>query len=217
MEFDMRRPDIKNKQGAPTIYNEKVGNDICRRLSEGETLSSITKSLGIAQNNIYDWVAAHKSFAEKYESARKHQAISLVNELLDNSNQLESERALGMKVRADIIRWYAGRVNPELFGDVKRLELKGEVRHQHIHELPTEQKKRIAESWLLSQQDSPGISAETTGPDIEVGVKVIEPNSAREVPARRVSTDTGAKRKPQRQQRKVSRKGKGLIEDDSTT
>ena len=101
-------------------------------------------------------------------------AKTLVEKLVDETSTLTNDQALAARVRADVIKWLAARYAPAEFGEVKRLELKGEVTHTHIHELPDHQKRKIAEAWLMSHaEDTPGITAETTGPDLE-GVAVRE-------------------------------------------
>jgi hypothetical protein len=103
----------------------------------------------------------------------------MVDKLVTETETLVSENALAARVKSDVVKWVAGRFNPEEFSDLKRIELKGEVNHKHTHELAIEQKRRIAESWLISQEQDaplPVITAETTGPDLPAleGVAVRE-------------------------------------------
>jgi len=157
----------KKQTGRPTVYTQKISDEIVKRVSNGETLSVVVKDLGLYQDSVYAWLKKHKDFSERYRQAKENQAVSLLNELLDESKELKNDRALAVRVRADIVRWYAGKVNPETFGDTKRIELKGEITHKHIHELADYQKRKIAEAWLMSQaDDSQGITSETTGPNL---------------------------------------------------
>ena len=180
-----------NKQkGRPSIYTKQIDNEIIKRISNGETLSVIAKDLGFYQDCVYEWMNKHKDFADRYNKAREKQAASLINELIDETKELQNDRALAMRVRSDLLKWYAARVAPTEFGEVKRVELKGEITHTHIHDLADHQKRKIAEAWLLSQvEDSPAISVETTGPDLPalegVAVREIQDGDKGIVPERK--------------------------------
>lgn len=179
---------IPKKRGRPTIYTKVLGETICQRLSNGETLSAIVKDIGIHQDDIYKWVNRHADFAESYKIAKEHQSVSLLNELLDDSKGLENDRALAVRVRADIVRWYASKVNPGTFGDTKKLELKAEITHTHVHNLAPAQRRRIAEAWMLSQQGDDGLVIEgETVPELEsVGVQTVaDEGESRVVPRRK--------------------------------
>jgi hypothetical protein len=181
----------RKKQGRPTRFTEKLGSEICRRISEGETLKSICKDLNLHFENVLEWTEDHKSFGEAYIRARRNMAINMVDGMIENVAVLENDRALAARVQADVVRWTAQRFAPEMFADSKRIELKGEVTHTHIHSLEDHQKRKIAEAWLMSQQDdSPGISAETSGPDLEaVAVREIC-ETEQGVPPKRKRTST---------------------------
>ncbi len=124
-------------------------------------------------------------FSERYHSARSRMARTLLDSLLDEAKTVEPERALLLKTKAGIIQWAISRFNPKEFSDSKRIELQGQINHVHTHQLPDEQKRRIAEAWLMSKQmdDSPGIVSETTGPDL-VGVSTVD-EPTRELPKRK--------------------------------
>ena len=141
--------------------------------------------MGFSVESVYRWADKYPEFREKYDRSRKDQATSLISQLVDEfQTNLTNENALAARTKSDLFRWIAGRASPSEYGDSKRIELSGEVNHRHTHELTVDQKRRIAESWLISQQpDTFGITAETTGPDIP-GVSVVsEPE--REIPKRK--------------------------------
>jgi hypothetical protein len=177
----------KRGRGQPTKFNPAVAAQILSRISNGETLPKIVESLSIPIQNIYNWMDKNPAFLESYQRSREQQARTLVDRMLDETADLKNDQALAARVRSDVIKWVASRYAPSQFSDSKRIELRGEVRHLHTHELAPEQKRRIAESWLISQdqEDTPGISAETSGPDVQVleaaGVAVEE----KELPKKR--------------------------------
>ncbi len=154
------------KTGRPTAFNPKVADQILSRIANGETLTKIAETLNIPIQNFYNWMDNNQGFLERYHRSREQQARTLVDKLIEETEGLENDRALAVRVRADVIRWVAQRYNPQQFSDSKRIELSGEVNHTHIHQLAPAQRRRIAEAWLMSQtdDDTPGITSETTGP-----------------------------------------------------
>jgi hypothetical protein len=181
----IKRP---KSMGRPTTYTQKLADDFCKRITEGQTITKACKDLGISLMAVYRWRDKYSDFRERYNRAKEDQATSLISQLVDEfQDNLTNENALAARTKSDLYRWIAARQNPAEFSDVKKIELRGEVRHLHTHELEPEQKKRIAESWLLSQSEAPLlIDAESTtaGPDREPGVSVSEPEQ-RELPRKK--------------------------------
>lgn len=175
----LKRPKPSKRMGRPSQFTERIGKTICVELSNGKTITRIAESLGLTPDCIYGWVGQYPAFAETYQQARELMARSLVDRLIDESESTEPDRAMLLKVRSNIIQWVASRYGSSQFADSRRIELKGEVNHRHTHELSSEQKKRIAESWLISQQDLdclPGAVVSTIEPDWpSIGPVVGEP------------------------------------------
>jgi hypothetical protein len=165
--------------GRPTTYTQKLADDFCKRITEGQTITKACKDLGISLEAVYRWGDKYPEFHERYNRAKENQATSLISQLVDEfQDNLTNENALAARTKSDLYRWIAARQNPAEFSDMKKIELRGEVRHLHTHELAPEQKRRIAESWLVSQQekDLPGIEVTTTGPNVpSVSVSGDEP------------------------------------------
>lgn len=188
----------KPKGGRPTDFSERLGSTICKRISEGETVTTIAKSLGIALQSIYRWCDKYPAFRERYDRAKKDQATTLINSLVDECADLQNDRALAMRVKSDLIKWVAARQNPIEYGDVKRLELSGEINHRHVHELAPEQRRKIAESWILSQ-DAGGalIEAEAapTLPALEHSGVSVRHEVQREIPKRIKPAEPSKRRK----------------------
>ena len=175
------------KLGRPTRYNENIAATILKSLSEGKTLINICAELSLGIQSVYDWLRTNAAFAESYRLARQDMAQSLVDEMLDESRTLEPDKAMVGKVRAQVFQWVASRYSAQ-FADSKRIELKGEISHKHSHELSEGQRRRIAESWLISREaDTPLIEATTSGPDLETGVSVQLEEPTRERPRRKAA------------------------------
>lgn len=161
-------------------YNKKIGEEICKRMESGKPLIKIAEEMDLDVSTIYHWIDDESTgLGETYNRSKKLMTRSMVDKLVIETDTLKSEDALAARVKSDVVKWVASRLNPEEFSDTRRIELKGEVNHRHTHELAPEQKRRIAESWLVSQEQDlalPTITAETTGPDLPAleGVAVHE-------------------------------------------
>jgi hypothetical protein len=160
----------KKRLGAPSRYSERLAATICEQLANGQTLTKICDSIGIAPKIVYEWLENYPDFRKTYLIARESMSQTLIDRLVDESEVIEPDKAIAHKVKAQVYQWVASRYNPTTFSDSRRLEIKGEVNHRHTHELLPEQKKRIAESWLISQyqQDQdclPGAVVSTVEPD----------------------------------------------------
>jgi hypothetical protein len=151
-------------------------------------LPEIVKDLHISVNTVYAWIQHDTNgFRERYKTARLQMAETLVDNLLLETRTIAKDEALAAKVRASIVQWYSSKVNPAQYGDNRRIELKGEISHTHSHELSESQRRRIAESWILSKEpELPLLTAETTGPDLE-GVSVVCESEQREIPKRKAA------------------------------
>lgn len=57
--------------GKPSTYTTEVGDEICRRLAEGEPLAQICRDEHMpAVRTVSDWRANHEDFALKFQDAR---------------------------------------------------------------------------------------------------------------------------------------------------
>lgn len=212
----------QKKLGRHTTYTKALGKTICERVSNGETLKSVCKDLNIPFHLVFRWTERDKIFGDAYRVSRQDMAVSLVEDMIDGLKGLENDKALAARVQADVIKWVASKFNPQEFSDIKRIELKGEINHHHTHDLAIEQKRRIAESWLISQEQDvslPAITAETSGPDLPAlegaAVREICETEQGERPKRKRSAQSASADKSSKasKQRGRPRKMKGCVDD----
>jgi hypothetical protein len=176
---------IKKPQGKgrPTKYSQAMADRIIGMVLEGKTLTKIGNELGIVLQDIYTWLELYPDFMESYLHARKLMCVSLVDNMMDQAETAEKDEALLLKVKAGIYQWVAARYNADQFSDKRTVQVNGSIQHTHSHELSVDQRRRIAESWLMSRQDAPALEATTTGPDLP-GVETVS-NNERELPPKR--------------------------------
>lgn len=122
----------------PSEYTPEIGDEICLRISQGESVRAIVKSESMpSSSSIYRWLLDEdkKPFWEQYEKARNIQAELMFEELLeiadDGTNDyvekerengstytiLDSEHVQRSRLRIDTRKWFLSKVLPKKFGE----------------------------------------------------------------------------------------------------
>ena len=89
----------------PSKRSPQVEDEICRRISEGETLLAICRDEGMPPpRSVYDWIAQDKAFAARFARAREVGADAIAEQALAIADTPEigeevEESESGMKVR----------------------------------------------------------------------------------------------------------------------
>ncbi len=143
----------KNKGGRPSQYTKELGNKICERIMNGESVRSIVKDKKMpSSSTIFRWLLDEdkKEFWEHYEKARNVQAELMFEELLEiaddgtndwmereydngNTNIVLNGEAIGRsRLRVDTRKWYLSKVLPKKFGDRVELEHSGNALLQPV-------------------------------------------------------------------------------------
>ena len=130
------------KVGRPTKYTKKLSQEICERLSDGESLRSICRDDHVpARVNIHRWLLAtdnklYNEFRIQYALARDIQAETLVDEIFDiadngsndymekndpdNPGYVVNGEALGRsRLRVDTRKWHASKIIKRYKDDYK--------------------------------------------------------------------------------------------------
>ena len=118
-------------------------------MANGESLRGICRDEGMpAASTVCLWAATDKTFAEQYARAREIQAHTLVDEILEISDdgtndwmerRSEAEKGAGVetgwtvngehiqrsRLRVDSRKWFASKVLPKIYGDKISQELSG--------------------------------------------------------------------------------------------
>jgi hypothetical protein len=122
--------------GRPTDYNQQIADDICERISDGESLRAICKSEKMPNKaTVFRWLAKNEEFSDQYARAREEQAESFADEitsiadempdldpLYDADGKLIEMRIHGayvqwQKNRVDARKWVASKLKPKKYGD----------------------------------------------------------------------------------------------------
>jgi len=118
-------PDQKSEEkerGRPTIYSQELADEICTRLSHGETLRTIIASSPHlpGRTTIYRWNADNESFRNQYTKARAEQADYYAELIVDESYS-SHDAAIG-RLRVDALKWAASKMAPKKYGDKIEVE-----------------------------------------------------------------------------------------------
>lgn len=116
-------PTDKRPAGRPRTHDRQaIMNVICRRISDGELVQDVARSLSLHPQQITDWVEQERQSGDEngfhvaYARARQLQADAVaaqaVAAAVDTTREPNDRR-----VRFDGLRWLAGRLNPAKWGD----------------------------------------------------------------------------------------------------
>lgn len=118
--------------GRPSKFTNKLADQICERLADGESLRRICASDDMpSKSMVFRWLDAHKSFRDQYARAREAQADALADEILDiadessadtytdeNGNERTNHEVVARsKLRVDARKWIASKLKPKVYGD----------------------------------------------------------------------------------------------------
>lgn len=129
------------KKGRPTSYTKAIGDKICDRLANGESLLKICKDETMPHRaTIHRWLLAtetdekgetvktYQEFCDKYDIAiavRTDLMFDEIEAIADESNEIikkgaekkSSAYASAQRLRIDARKWYLSKVMPKKYGD----------------------------------------------------------------------------------------------------
>ena len=105
----------ESRTGRPTLKTPELCAEICRRISEGETMRAILKTPGMpAWTTVHEWRQADESFRQDLLRAREQQAEVWAEEVKELTDaELPTHEAIGRaRLRMQSRQWLAGKYNP---------------------------------------------------------------------------------------------------------
>jgi hypothetical protein len=124
--------------GRPTIYTEEIGDSICARLADGESLNAICKDDEMpAESTVRSWaIVPEHPISAKYDRARELGYMKMADDLLEISDDgtndwmvragqdgegtaysINGEHVSRSKLRVDTRKWLLSKALPKVFGD----------------------------------------------------------------------------------------------------
>lgn len=129
---------MKNK-GRPSSYTSVVGDDICKRIAEGESLRAICSEEGMPdQTTVYRWIKDNEAFRQQYARAREDQAEHYLDDIIqiaddctddvifltvdDDSGEggravIKHSAIARARVQIDTRKWAMSKLAPKKYGD----------------------------------------------------------------------------------------------------
>ena len=115
----------KKKIGRPSEYSDEIADIILGRISEGESLKGICRDLKIMNVTVYSWMRARPSFLTLYAQAREDRADSLGDDLQEIADASTPETVQVDRLRTDVRKFIAAKLNPRKWGDRVQAALTG--------------------------------------------------------------------------------------------
>lgn len=126
--------------GRPTDYTDELIDEICSRISLGESMRSICRQEGMpVQTTIFRWLRERSEFRQQYDIAKEESADSWADEMLDIADNetgqplvvddkpliidgkpvmvLDGPAVAHAKLRIDTRKWAASKLKPRKYGD----------------------------------------------------------------------------------------------------
>ena len=135
----------KPKIGRPSIYTQELADEICQRLSEGESIRSITRDVHMPDRaTVAYWAVHNETFSRQYARAREDLADHYFDETLAIADSATPEGERVARLKVDTRKWVVARMAPWKYGDRQIVE-------QISHETPEQQDDRqLARAVLLA-------------------------------------------------------------------
>lgn len=107
----------------PTDFTTELADEICERLSGGESLRVICASETMPnRSTVFRWLTTYPQFCDQYRYAREGQAECLADEIVEISNGPDADEDTAVKaardrLRVDARKWVASKLLPKKYGD----------------------------------------------------------------------------------------------------
>jgi hypothetical protein len=104
------------KGGSESTYSEAVGEAICARIANGESVVAIGRDPDMpCAGTVYAWAKRHPDFEAMYVQARRFQADYLFDEAREVALATTPATVWVGRLQFDVIRWQAARLAPRKY------------------------------------------------------------------------------------------------------
>lgn len=122
-------------RGRPSLFTQELADQICARLSDGETLRAICRDDGMPANQtVLRWVSKNEAFAEQYAEARKTGYTLMADQLTEIADNINGDPARD-RLRVDTRKWLLSKALPKVYGDKVEHSGPGGSPIQHVHRI----------------------------------------------------------------------------------
>jgi hypothetical protein len=104
---------------------DKHKDTICENISAGKSLRSICTEHKISHRGVFIWLRVDEEFRKQYARARKEQADTLFDEILEIVDGADDPDVQSRRLRMDARKWMAGKMRPKKYGDTIQQKISG--------------------------------------------------------------------------------------------
>lgn len=112
----------------PAEFDQKIADEICERLANGESLRQICGALRDdfipGQTTVYRWLKENEAFAKQYAHARELQADTKFDQAWDIACTATAENVQLARLQVDTLKWQTGKLAPKKYSE--KLQLTGD-------------------------------------------------------------------------------------------
>lgn len=121
----------KHPGGRPSKFTQDLAKEICRRIIEGNSLSSVCRADDMPhRDSVHTWLAGNKEFSDNYARACEIRRLNRYDDMENIArNEQDVQRA---RLILDTIKWQLSKEEPKKYGD--RLDLNSESTVTHKYE-----------------------------------------------------------------------------------
>lgn len=139
------------KSGRPSIYSQKIADEICFQIAMGKSLRTLCESEEFpAARTVFYWLRIHEPFMQQYRHARKEAKWALFDMMSsiaeDGTNdwmedqymkgktpgwKVNGEAVQRSKLRVDLIKWQLSKLEPKEYGDKLDIDTHEEITHKY--------------------------------------------------------------------------------------
>jgi hypothetical protein len=100
-----------------TRYTPEFAAEICRRMSEGESLRQVCRDTGMPEATVRQWVRDNREgFATQYQQARSLQVESWSDKIIELAERDDLEPN-DKRLRVDTLKWLMSKLAPKRYGE----------------------------------------------------------------------------------------------------
>ncbi len=116
-----------------TAYTQEIADEICARIAEGMSLTSLLRCKGMpCMITVQRWMRENEVFMTAYRRAKLDSADAHADKILDIAdNDVDVDNATSVqhaKLRIDTRKWIAGKYKPAKYGDKVEQTILGDLK-----------------------------------------------------------------------------------------
>jgi len=106
----------RDNRGRWSTYTPEIGEEICRRMADGESLKAIGRDPAMpCAATILNWARQYPAFGDAYALARAQMADVLFDEAREVALAATPQTVWAERLRFDVIRWMTARMAPKKY------------------------------------------------------------------------------------------------------